>query len=94
MSEIEDLIEGLLHVGVMAVTYQAGHSAQKSFAEASERNDPWAMLFSAIACGASMYGFQWSARKLGRLIGSQRALPVYDLQENWSRETPIWYLPK
>ena len=94
MSDIEDLVEGLIHMGVLATTYKIGQDAQRAFAEATEKNDAWGMLFSAIACGGAMYGFQWSAKNLNRLIGRRRALPVYELLLKESGKTPLWYLPK
>lgn len=88
MSDIEDIIEGLFHVGVLAVTYKIGQDSQKAFTEAYDRNDMLGMIFSAIAAGASAYGFQWSSRNINRLVAKYR-LPNSD-----PRTQPGWALPK
>jgi len=95
MSALEDLIEGLFHVGVLSVSQQVGQQAQKSLLKASEEKNWLGMLFSAIIFGGSMYAFQSSARDLNRLVRKHRVtLPVYDLQEDKVGKKPIWYLPK
>jgi len=95
MSALEDLVEALLHVRVMGATFQIGKEAEKSFVEASERNNWLGMLFSAIVCGGSMYAFQSSARNVNRILRKHRAtIPVYDLRKDKSRVMPVWYLPK
>ncbi len=95
MSALEDLIEGLFHVGVLSVTYQVGQEAQKSLLKASEEKNWLGMFFSALVCGGSMYAFQSSARNLNRLLRKHRVtLPVYDLRQDKVGKTPVWYLPK
>ncbi len=96
MSALEDLIEGLFHVGVMAVSYDVGRAAQKSLAGAIQRKDLLAILGSALVCGGSAFALQSSGRKLGHLLSKQRiALPkFYDLRQDKSGQNPFWYLPK
>ncbi len=74
MSNIEDLLEALFHVGVMAVSYEVAQDARKSFARGAENDDLWGMLFAAIASGGSAYAFGWSSKNLSRLIAKQPAL--------------------
>ena len=85
MSAIEDLIEGLIHVGILSVSYAVGQEAQRSLVKSAEENNWLGVLFSAIVCGGSAYAFQSSARDLNRLIRKNRiAIP----------QRPILYLPK
>ncbi len=95
MSDIEDLFEGLVDVGIMAATYQVGQEAQKSLVKSSQEDNWLGMLLSAVVCGGAMYAFQSSTRNLNRLLRKHRiALPVYDLREDKAGKKPIWYLPK
>jgi hypothetical protein len=75
MSALEDILEAVFHVGVIATAHSVRQGSQKSFADASDRNDFWGMLFSAVLRGGSVYAHVWSAQNLNRLAGKYRSLP-------------------
>jgi hypothetical protein len=94
MSRTDDIIDAGLNLGAMTLSHYVRKEAEKSLAQAYERNDLLGILISAGAYGASSYAYQSSARNLARLIGKyQRTLPAYDFRVNKPRKTPTWYLP-
>ncbi len=79
MSDFEDLVEGLVHVTIMAVASEAGKNAQRSFVAASVQRDAWGMFVSALAMGGASYGLQWSSLRLNRLIRKRRMTSLFPI---------------
>ena len=95
MSAFDDAVDVGLNLGAMALSQQIGKNAENSLAQAIEKKDLLGILFSAGVYGASMYVYQSSARKVGRIVGKyQTPSPRYYLPSSKSRKTPIWRLPK